>query len=152
MQGGGPNDTSFGPQIHFFLFVYPLTVSSLIRVYTNDTHRRELLLAGWILPRPPTTMVMMTWCHRRRQLLYSKRQHRREPLLAGWVPTLAPDDDNDNDLVSSLSAPVLEGARNCGSSQIQELHTGAVAFNPFFVTILLMNKYYDFVSIKVSIS
>ena len=91
MQGGGPNDTSFGPQIHFFLFVYPLTVSSLIRVYTNDTHRRELLLAGWILPRPPTTMAMTTWCRRRRQLLYSKRQHRRELLLAGWVPTPAPD-------------------------------------------------------------
>ena len=25
MQGGGPNNTSFGPQVHFLLFVYPLT-------------------------------------------------------------------------------------------------------------------------------
>ena len=89
MQGGGPNDTSFGPQIHFFLFVYPLTVSSLIRVYTNDTHRRELLLAGWILPRPPTTMATTTWCRHRRQLLYLKRQHCREQLLAGWIPILS---------------------------------------------------------------
>ena len=59
---------------------------------------------------------------------------------------------DDDDLVSLSSAPVLKGARNFGSSQMQELHMGAIAFNSFFVTILLMNKYYDFVSIKVSIS
>ena len=34
-------------------------------------------------------------------------------------------DDNDDDAMSSSSAPVLEGARNCGSSQMQELvHDG----------------------------
>ena len=84
--------------------------------------------------------------------IYTNDTHCCKQLLRGWIPTLSPNDDDNDDLVSSSSAPVLEGARNCGSSQIQELHTGAIAFNPFFVTILLMNKYYDFVSIKVSIS
>ena len=131
VQGGGPNDVSFGPQVHFFLLLFVLFTNnmfSLIRIYTNDTHCCEPLLAGWwipypaayettpratacgvdpplchqvqgvslplpgppqllrqahdntaasncsrggSLPCPPTTMTT-TWCHHRRQLLYSK--------------------------------------------------------------------------------
>ena len=140
---------------------------------------------GGYLSHPPMTMTTMTWCRCHHQLLSSKQQHHCKQLLTGWIPTLSPNDNDnddlvlssssapvlemttppratargvdpypidDDDLVSSSSAPVLKGAHNCGSSQMQELHTGAIAFNSFFVTILLMNKYYDFVSIKVSIS
>ena len=38
MQGGGPNDTSFGPQVHFLLFVYPLTMCFLQLGSTLTAH------------------------------------------------------------------------------------------------------------------
>ena len=107
MQGGGPNDTLFGPQVHFLLFVYPLTVCFLQLGSTLTTHTTMSNCSwGGYLPHPLTTMTM-TWCHHCHQLLYSKRQHHRELLLVGWVPTPAPDDDDDDDLVLSLSSAPL---------------------------------------------
>ena len=48
--------------------------------------------------------------------------HRREQLLAGWIHTPALTTMTMTMVSLSLSsAPVLDGAHNCGSSQIQEL-------------------------------
>ena len=149
MQGGGPNNMSFGPQVHFFLLLFVLFTNnmfSLIRIYTNNTHHCKPLLAGWWIPYPAayeTTAMSTSNCSQggpsfvppgaggvtaapwpSPAAMTGPRQHCHEQLLAGWIPTPSPNDD-DNDLVSSSSsAPVLEGARNCRSSQMQELHNG----------------------------
>jgi hypothetical protein len=51
-----------------------------------------------------------------------------------WLPSPDDDDDDDDDnaMSSSSPAPVLEGARNGGSPQMQELlHDGRQRVNPY---------------------
>ena len=104
-----------GPQVHFFLLLFVLFTNnmfSLIRIYTNDTHRREPLLAGWWIPYPAayeTTATPASNCSRGGPSFVSPgaggvtaapwpspaattgpRQHRREQLLAGWIPPHPP--------------------------------------------------------------
>ena len=117
-------------------------------LYSKRQHRREQLLTGWIPTLSPDDdddddLVSSSSSAPVLEMTISPRATARR---------VDPYPIDDDDLVSLSSAPVLEGAHNCGSSQMQELHMGAVAFNSSFVTILLMYKYYDFVSIKVSIS
>ena len=61
---------------------------------------------------------------RERQRQPSTRPHHSEQLLAWGIAGANSDasSDNNDDAVSlSSSAPVLEGAHNCGSSEMQEL-------------------------------
>jgi hypothetical protein len=95
----GPNNTLFGPQVCCFSFLsllYPLMVCFLS-------------LGCKLLP---TTLISNdTHC----------LQDDTTPTSnCSWGGTLS-SPDNDNDMMSSSPAPVLKGACNCRSPEMQEL-------------------------------